>query len=174
MLLFINKWNKYLTGNINNIEREQYDNISARMLYQPGRYPELYENRNILAKELKAHKKKTVTTKDLWEYRQIISVPPYLIRNLFSRRRYIVPVNEEVDNAICTNATEAYGLLLANYGYALLAGYEILQHKDLVTYKWEESPHAPFGIYSKSTVLKDKSSMEYEFIQIAATLVYIL
>lgn len=118
-----------------------------------------------LAKALKAHKKKTVTTNDLWEYRQIISVPPYLVRNLFSRRRYIVPVNENVDNAICTNANEAYGLLLANYGYALLAGYEILDNKDLVTFKWEESPRAPFGIYSKTSVLKDKTSMEYAFIQ---------
>ena len=120
---------------------------------------------NILAKELKKQNKKTVTTNDLWEYRQIISVPPYLIRNLFSRRRYIVPVNEDVDNAICTNANEAYGLLLANFGYALLAGYEILDHKDLVTFIWEESPHAPFGIYSKASVLKDKSSIESSFIQ---------
>ena len=120
---------------------------------------------NILAKKLKTQNKKTVTTNDLWQYRQIISVPPYLIRNLFSKRRYIVPVNEDVDNAICTNANEAYGLLLANFGYALLAGYEILDHKDLVTFKWEESPHAPFGIYSKASVLKDKSSMEYAFIQ---------
>ena len=118
-----------------------------------------------LAKELKAYKKKTVTTEDLWDYRQIISVPPYLIRNLFSRRRYIVPVNEDADNAICTTANEAYGLLLANFGYALLAGYEILDHKDLVTFKWEESPHAPFGIYSKEDVLKDKASIEYAFIQ---------
>ena len=148
-------------------------NIHFTKLYDEELYCVINKN-HILAKELKAHNKKTVTTKDLWEYRQIISVPPYLIRNLFSRRRYIVPVNEEVDNAICTNATEAYGLVLANYGYALLAGYEILQHKDLITFKWEESPHAPFGIYSKSTVLKDKSSMEYEFIQIATTLVYIL
>lgn len=118
-----------------------------------------------LAKELKKHNKKTVTTNDLWQYRQIISVPPYLIRNLFSKRRYIVPVNENVDNAICTTANEAYGLLLANFGYALLAGYEILEHKDLVTFKWEESPRAPFGIYSKSSALKDKSSIEYAFIQ---------
>ena len=83
----------------------------------------------------------------------------------------LIPGNEEADNAICTNATKAYGLLLANYGYALLAGYEILEHKDLVTFKWEESPHAPFGIYSKSAALKDKSSMEYAFIQFAAALV---
>ena len=145
-------------------------NIHFTKLYDEELYCVLNKD-HILAKDLKAHKKKTVTTKDLWGYRQIISVPPYLIRNLFSRRRYIVPVNEEADNAICTNATEAYGLLLANYGYALLAGYEILEHKDLVTFKWEESPHAPFGIYSKSAALKDKSSMEYAFIQIAATLV---
>ena len=145
-------------------------NIHFTKLYDEELYCVLNKD-HILAKDLKAHKKKTVTTKDLWEYRQIISVPPYLIRNLFSKRRYIVPVNEEADNAICTNATEAYGLLLANYGYALLAGYEILEHKDLVTFKWEESPHAPFGIYSKSAALKDKSSMEYVFIQIAATLV---
>ncbi len=118
-----------------------------------------------LAKELRKHKKKTVSTKDLWEYRQIISVPPYLIRNLFSRRRYIVPVNEDIDNAICSNASETYGLLLANFGYALLPGYEILDNSDLVTYKWEESPHAPFGIYTKASVLKDKASLEYAFIQ---------
>ena len=120
-----------------------------------------------LAKELRKHKKKTVTTQDLWDYRQIISVPPYLIRNLFSRRRYIVPVNEDIDNAICSNASETYGMLLANFGYALLPGYEILDHKDLVTYKWEESPHAPFGIYTKSSILKDKTSLEYSFIHLA-------
>ena len=120
-----------------------------------------------LAKELRKHKKKTVTTQDLWDYRQIISVPPYLIRNLFSRRRYIVPVNEDIDNAICSNASETYGLLLANFGYALLPGYEILDHKDLVTYKWEESPHAPFGIYTKSSILKHKTSLEYSFIHLA-------
>ena len=90
-------------------------NIHFTKLYDEELYCELNKD-HILAKDLKAHKKKTVTTKDLWEYRQIISVPPYLIRNLFSRRRYIVPVNEEADNAISTNATEAYGLLLANYG----------------------------------------------------------
>ena len=115
-------------------------NIHFTKLYDEELYCVLNKD-HILAKDLKAHKKKTVTTKDLWGY------------------------------AICTNATEAYGLLLANYGYALLAGYEILEHKDLITFKWEESPHAPFGIYSKSVALKDKSSMEYAFIQIAATLV---
>ena len=43
--------------------------------------------------------------------------------------------------------------------------------KERITFKREESPHAPFGIYSKSAALKDKSSMEYAFIQIAAAMV---
>ena len=141
-------------------------NITFSKLYDEELFCVMHKE-HPLVKDLKKHKKKTVTTQDLWDYRQIISVPPYLIRNLFSRRRYIVPVNEDIDNAICSNACEAYGLLLANFGYALLPGHEILDHKDLVTYKWEESPHAPFGIYTKSSVLKDKTSLEYAFIQLA-------
>ena len=53
-----------------------------------------------LAKELIKHKKEEVTTNDIWKYRQIISVPPYLLRNFFSRGRYIIPVNDEMNNAI--------------------------------------------------------------------------
>lgn len=120
-----------------------------------------------LAKDLKKHKNKTVTTNDLWKYRQIISVPPYLLRNFFSRGRHIVPVNDEMVNAICSNANEAYGLLLAGYGYAFLPEYEIMNHPDLVTFRWAESPHAPFGIYSKTSAAKDKKSMEYSFINIS-------
>ena len=120
-----------------------------------------------LSKDLMKHKKKTVTTNDLWQYRQIISVPPYLLRNFFSRGRYIVPVNDDLDNAICSNANEAYGLLLAGFGYTFLPGFEIMDHPDLITFKWAESPHAPFGIYSKVSTAKDKKSMEYAFIQLA-------
>ena len=72
-----------------------------------------------------------------------------------------------MDNAICSNANEAYGLLLAGFGYAFLPGFEIMDHPDLITFKWAESPHAPFGIYSKASAAKDKKSMEYAFIQFA-------
>ena len=120
-----------------------------------------------LAKDLMKHKKEIVTTNDLWKYRQIISVPPYLLRNFFSRGRYIVPVNDDLDNTICSNANETYGLLLAGFGYAFLPGFEVIDHPDLVTFKWSESPHAPFGIYSKASATKDKKSMEYAFIHFA-------
>ncbi|MCR4610278.1 MAG: LysR family transcriptional regulator [Lachnospiraceae bacterium] len=118
-----------------------------------------------LAKKLKRQKKKTVSTDDLWLYRQIISIPPYLLGNFYSRGHRILPVNDDVDNAICSNANEAYGLLIAGFGYAYLPEHEIMKHPELVTFKWTESSHAPFGIYSKSSVLKDKSSSEYAFIK---------
>ena len=123
-----------------------------------------------LVQDLKKRRKKTVSTKDLWEYRQIISIPPYLLKNYFSRGRQLVPVNDDLDNAICSNANEAYGLLLAGFGYAYLPEHEIMQHPDIVTFSWDESPHAPFGIYSKTSALKDKSSPEYAFIMHAKEL----
>ncbi len=122
-----------------------------------------------LARDLKKKKKKTVTTEDLWDYRQIISIPPYLLGNFFSRGHHIVPVNENTDNAICSNANETYGLLIAGFGYAYLPEHQIMSHPDIVTFQWSQSPHAPFGIYSKKSVLKDKSSSEYVFIQNAKT-----
>ncbi len=123
-----------------------------------------------LAIALKKSKKKAVSTEDLWNYRQIISIPPYLLGNFFSRGRHIVPVNDDMDNAICSNANETYGLLLADYGYAYLPEHQIMKHPDIVTFKWLQSPHAPFGIYSKTSAVKDKSSSEYSFIQTAIEL----
>ena len=117
-----------------------------------------------LAGAIKKRKNKTITTDDLWEYRQIISIPPYLLGNFFSRGRHIVPVNDDLDNAICSNANEAYGLLLSGFGYAFLPEHEIMKHPDIIIFKWAQSPHAPFGIYSKTSALKDKSSSEYIFI----------
>ncbi len=75
-----------------------------------------------------------------------------------------------MDNAICSNANEAYGLLLAGFGYAYLPEHEIMKHPELIVFKWAESPNAPFGIYSKSSVLKDRSSREYLFIKNAKEL----
>lgn len=111
-----------------------------------------------------------VSTEDLWEQRQVIAIPPYLLRNFFARGRHIVPVNDEAENAICSNANEAYALLLAGFGYAYLPEHEITPHPELVAFRWQESPHAPFGIYSRASALKDSSSPEYAFIQNAKKL----
>ena len=117
-----------------------------------------------LAKVLKDSGKTSVTTEDLWDMNQIISIPPYLLKNFFSRGHRILPVNDNVDNAICSDSNETYGLILAGFGYAYIPEHEIIEHPDLKVFAWEESPHAPFGIYSKASALKDRTSPEYTFI----------
>ena len=144
-------------------------NIVFTKLYEEKCYCVLHKD-HPLVKEKKKDRKKTTTTEELCEYRQVIAVPPYLLRKYFSRGRSIVPVNDNLDNVVCSNAGEAYGLLLAGFGYALLPENVILKHPDLVVYEWEESPHAPFGIYSNTSVLKDKASAEYVFIKSAKNL----
>jgi len=122
------------------------------------------ENDLPLAKVLKDSGKTSVTTKDLWNMNQIISIPPYLLKNFFSRGHRILPINDNVDNAICSDSNETYGLILAGFGYAYIPEHEIIEHPDLKVFAWEESPHAPFGIYSKASALKDRTSPEYTFI----------
>lgn len=124
-----------------------------------------------LAEGLLKKGKTSVTTKDVWDYRQIIAIPPYLLNNFFSRGRHIVPVNDDIDNSICSNANEAYGLILSGFGYAYLPEHEIIDHPDIITFKWDDSPHAPFGIYSRTSSLKEKTSLEYIFLSEAKRIV---
>lgn len=110
----------------------------------------------------------TVTSQDIWEYRQIIDIPPYLLKNYFSRGHHIVPVNDSLDNIVCASASEAYALVLAGAGFALIPDHLIMKHPDLKFLKWEESPHAPFGIYSKNAAYRDKTSTVRSFINNAS------
>lgn len=108
-----------------------------------------------------------VSSQDMWEHRQIIDIPPYLLKNYFSRGHHIVPVNDSLDNIVCSSASEAYALILAGAGYALIPDHLIMKHPDLVFLKWTESPHAPFGIYCKNAAYKDKSSTVRSFVNSA-------
>jgi DNA-binding transcriptional LysR family regulator len=66
-----------------------------------------------LAQACKKRRQKSVSSADIWPYRQIIDIPPYLLKHVFSRGHHIVPVNDELDNIICANTSEAYNLVLA-------------------------------------------------------------
>ena len=110
-----------------------------------------------------------IATKELWPYRQIISIPPYLMKSFFSRGHRIVPVNEEIDNIICNNTNEAYGLLIAGVGYAYVPKHLILDHPELVFWKWAESPHAPFGIYHCKLQGDERSEEIRTFLRMAET-----
>jgi len=117
-----------------------------------------------LAQKCKKRRLKSVSSADIWPYRQIIDIPPYLLKHVFSRGHHIVPVNDELDNIICATTSEAYNLTLAGAGFALIPGHLILPHKELVFLPWEESPHAPMGIYYRQQAVVDKNSAIYKFI----------
>ena len=106
-----------------------------------------------------------ITSKEFWNLRQVLDIPPYLLKNFFSRGHYIVPVNDTLDNIICANVNEAYGMVLAGLGFSLVPEHLIIDHPGLVFLDWKESPHASFGIYHRK--LEDKKSPLYFFVKSA-------
>ncbi|MCR5085530.1 MAG: LysR family transcriptional regulator [Succinivibrionaceae bacterium] len=90
-----------------------------------------------------------ISTETLWPYRQILAIPPYLLRNFYSRGLRILPVNEDLDNLVCNSADEAYALVGAGLGYAMIPDFLLRRAEGCVAVRWRESPHAPFGIYHR-------------------------
>ena len=88
-----------------------------------------------------------ITTEKIWPYRQIIAIPPYLLKKYFSRGHRLIPVNDELNNVICSNINEASALIVAGFGYCLIPEYLNLGHPEILYLKWTESKKAPFGIY---------------------------
>lgn len=123
-----------------------------------------------LARECKKRRKKCVSSTDLRLHRQIIAIPPYLLKHTFSRGHHIIPVNDELDNMLCTTISEAYNLVLAGAGFALIPEHLALPHKELAFFQWNESPHAPMGIYCRREILHDKNSVICRFISEAQTI----
>ena len=96
-----------------------------------------------------------ISSEEFWNLRQVLDIPPYLLKNFFSRGHRIVPVNDTLDNVICSNINEAYGLVLAGIGFALVPEHLIMDHRDLLFLDWNETPHASFGIYHKKIENKE-------------------
>ncbi|MCR5089189.1 MAG: LysR family transcriptional regulator [Oscillospiraceae bacterium] len=106
-----------------------------------------------------------VSTEQIWPYRQIIAIPPYLLKKYFSRGRSLLPVNDQVDNIICSNINEAYALILSGIGYAMLPEYLNVDHPDVLYLRWTESAQAPFGIYYRKP--EDKATPIWRFLQVS-------
>ena len=79
-------------------------------------------------------------------------------------RHHIIPVNDELDNMLCATISEAYSLVLAGAGFALIPEHLVLPHKEMAFFPWDESPHAPMGIYCRKEAIHDKDSIVYKFI----------
>ena len=118
-----------------------------------------------LSQICKRRRKKSVSSEDLRPHRQIIAIPPYLLRHAFSRGHHIIPVNDELDNIMCATISEAYNLALAGAGFALIPGHLALPHKELAYLEWTESPVAPMGLYCRKDALSEKQSVVCRFIE---------
>lgn len=70
-------------------------------------------------------------------------------------------------SAKTAETSEAYNLALAGAGFALIPQHLTLSHKELIFLPWEESPHAPMGIYYRQQGGMDKNSAIYKFITLA-------
>lgn len=118
-----------------------------------------------LAQNKKRKRNKSVSSEELLPYRQIFDIPPYLLKHVFSRGHRILPVNEEQDNIICANASEATALVLCGIGYVLLPDYLLPAHRELAVFPWPESPVTQLGIYSVKSAVTDKNSPVYQVIR---------
>ena len=67
------------------------------------------------------------------------------------------PVNNVLDNLLVANANEAYSMVLAGFGYALIPGHLLMPHPDLSFYRWKGSPTCPFGIYFRKDAVRDSA-----------------
>lgn len=106
-----------------------------------------------------------VSSHDLWPYRQIIAIPPYLLKNTFSRGHHILPVNDALDNIICATISEAYALVLAGAGFALIPQHLAIPHEELSFLSWADSPQAPLGIYCRNDGSVTSDSIIGRFIE---------
>ncbi|MDO4633137.1 MAG: LysR family transcriptional regulator [Eubacteriales bacterium] len=104
-----------------------------------------------------------ITTEEMRPFRQILNIPPYLLKSFYSRGYRILPVNDQLDNILVTNANEAYSLALAGLGYTLIPDHLIIPHEDLLILDWKETPKAAFGIYYSRDL--PKQSAVYQFVQ---------
>ncbi|MCD8193528.1 MAG: LysR substrate-binding domain-containing protein [Tannerellaceae bacterium] len=121
-----------------------------------------------IAKSFMENKNMTreITTEELWTYRQILNIPPYLLKSFYSRGYRILPVNDELDNIICSSTPEALGLALAGLGYTMVPEHHFTERDDLIALEWKESPHSDFGIYYHSNL--DKHSGTGKFVKACA------
>ncbi len=131
-----------------------------------------YSNKDIIFMELKterfvcvvrkdhplaavAGEKKIVTTDQLWTHQQVLAIPPYLMHNQFMARHSLLPINDKIVNYSCKNNSEAYGLVLAGFGFCMVPTYLLMPHPDLAFLEWKQSPRTPMGIYYRKGSPKD-------------------
>ena len=139
------------------------DSIDFKMLHNDG-FVIAFPKNHPVVKKAKKMKLAEIPQEMLWEYPQVVQIPPYLLKNVFSKGSHILPVNEKLDNILCSFASEVYGLVKAEFGFAFVPEYLAVPDKDLVFYPFKETHHAPFGIYYRKESLEAKDSAVAQFL----------
>ena len=137
-------------------------NITFKKLADNGFLCVMAKNHEIAKPFLKNENlAREITTKELWSYRQILNIPPYLLKSFYSRGYRILPVNDELDNIICSNTHESLGLAAAGLGYTMIPEHHYIDRDKLMVLDWKESPHAAFGIYYHNNLDKKSSASQF-------------
>lgn len=143
------------------------ESIDFKTLHHDG-FVIAFPKNHPVVRVAKRKKLKEISQEMLWSYRQVVQIPPYLLKNVFSKGSHILPVNEKLDNIICSFASEVYGLVKAGFGFAFVPEYLALPDKDLVFYQFKETHRARFGIYYRKESLENKKSAVAKFVTVAA------
>ena len=140
------------------------DSIEFKTLQSCG-FILVFQKNHPVVKLAKKEKITEISQELIWDYRQVVQIPPYLLKNVFSKGSHIIPVNEKLDNIICSFASEVYALVKAGFGFAFVPEYLAIPDPDLIFYPFKETHHAPFGIYYRKESLEAKDSAVSQFLQ---------
>ena len=139
------------------------DSIDFKTLHYDG-FVIAFPKNHPVVKKAKNMNLTEISQEMLWEYPQVVQIPPYLLKNVFSRGSHILPVNENLDNILCSFASEVYGLVKAGFGFAFVPEYLAVPDKELIFYPFKETHHAPFGIYYRKESLETADSAVAQFL----------
>lgn len=139
------------------------DSIEFKVLHYDG-FVIAFPKDHPVVKEAKKKKLDEIPQEMLWNYRQVVQIPPYLLKNVFSKGSHVLPVNEKLDNIICSYASEVYGLVKAGFGFAFVPEYLAKPDKEILFYPFKETKHAPFGIYFRKESIEARNSAVSKFV----------
>lgn len=107
----------------------------------------------------------TIGFEDLKSEKQVISVPfPLKNRHHSGKKEQGIPIGDNQKITVCSNASEAYALVLAGYGYCVLPQFTVIENPSLALLDWKHDSSASHGIvYSKN----NKRELLTDFIKYA-------
>lgn len=145
------------------------ESIDFKTLHMDG-FITIFPKNHPIVKIAKKNKLTEISQDLLWDYPQVVQIPPYLLKNLFSKGSHILPVNEKLNNIVCYFAAEVYALVKSGFGFAFVPEYLEFSDKELIAYPFKETHRAPFGIYYRKESLEASESAVSQFLRTAETL----